>query len=281
MEQHQVGTAVTSVYIITVCALRYLRNLHLRRMAMETVLAMAFAMGRTLVLPPHQRMYLLTNDEKGQRAHFSFDHFFHMERIHEEHIGLDIISMTEFLEMVMEGNFVDQASKKPLFPPENRTNWDGASPPEIRKLNQWLRNNITSSIMLWDPEDCMAAFPKSAKDEDMESLRKVHADIMANGGMPEWQEYVGKPVAINASVEDRMKENSAQRKEICLYDKHLQDATWVHWPMEHKGDMANRLLVHFYAFLFFQDWREDLWMKRFVRDHVRYVQVNTPHESCS
>lgn len=46
------------------------------RMAMETVLAMAFAMGRTLVLPPHQQMYLLTNKEKGQRSHFSFEHFF-------------------------------------------------------------------------------------------------------------------------------------------------------------------------------------------------------------
>jgi len=32
-----------------------------------------------------------------------------------------------------------------------------------------------------------------------------------------------------------------------------------------------RLLVHFYAFLFFQSWQQDLWMKRFIRDHVRYV----------
>jgi len=28
-------------------------------MAMETVVVMAFAMGRTLVLPPNQKMYLL------------------------------------------------------------------------------------------------------------------------------------------------------------------------------------------------------------------------------
>jgi hypothetical protein len=31
------------------------------------------------------------------------------------------------------------------------------------------------------------------------------------------------------------------------------------------------MLTHFYAFLFFQDWRHDLWMKRFIRDHVRYI----------
>jgi hypothetical protein len=29
--------------------------------------------------------------------------------------------------------------------------------------------------------------------------------------------------------------------------------------------------VHFYAFLFFQDWQHDLWMKRFMRDHMRYI----------
>ena len=41
------------------------------RMAMETVMTMAVAMGRTLVLPPEQHMYLL---DKGnsQRKHFSF-----------------------------------------------------------------------------------------------------------------------------------------------------------------------------------------------------------------
>jgi hypothetical protein len=35
------------------------------------------------------------------------------------------------------------------------------------------------------------------------------------------------------------------------------------------------MLVHFYAFLFFEDWREDLWMKRYVcmRTHWRIVGV--------
>ena len=66
-------------------------------------------------------------------------------------------------------------------------------------------------------------------------------------------------------------ENSAERKKLCLYDEGLQNARWLHLPMEHKGEMASRLLVHFYAYLFFQDWKTDLWMKRFIRDHMRYV----------
>jgi hypothetical protein len=39
------------------------------------------------------------------------------------------------------------------------------------------------------------------------------------------------------------------------------------------GDNASgaRLLVHFYAYLFFEDWRADVWTKRYVRvscDHL-------------
>ena len=30
------------------------------------------------------------------------------------------------------------------------------------------------------------------------------------------------------------------------------------------------MLTHFYLFLFFEDWKQDLWSKRFVRDHIRY-----------
>jgi len=55
---------------------------------METIIAIAFAMGRTLVLPPEDRMYLLGKgkDKAGeeQRKHFSFNHFFNMEAIHNE-----------------------------------------------------------------------------------------------------------------------------------------------------------------------------------------------------
>ena len=33
---------------------------------------------------------------------------------------------------------------------------------------------------------------------------------------------------------------------------------------------GTRLITQFYAFLWFEDWRQDLWAKRFVRDHLRY-----------
>jgi hypothetical protein len=51
----------------------------------------------------------------------------------------------------------------------------------------------------------------------------------------------------------------------------MQSQLVIHFMCYHK--MRIRYLVHFYAFLFFEDWRQDLWMKRFMRDHMRYIDA--------
>jgi hypothetical protein len=240
------------------------------RMAMETVLGMAFAMGRTLVLPPEQEMYLLKTD-KGkagdkQRNQFSFNHFFHMEAIHNEHVGLDIITMEEFLEReAMAGNMVDEKTGKVSFPPHNRTAWDGRGVDEVKELFTWLRS--VSHLGLWDPDKCLLVFPASQDHKDVTDIYAMRDEILKDP--PNFEDYVGHPVDVAASTLERLKENWAARTEMCLYDEDMQAAQFVHFPVDRTA--GARLLIHFYAFLFFQDWRQDLWMKRFVRDHVRYV----------
>ena len=86
---------------------------------------------------------------------------------------------------------------------------------------------------------------------------------------PQLEEFLNNPTPVNASVKDRMAEFLAGRKHICIYDTELQEAPILHF--HGKKQLGGRLLVHFYAFLFYQDYTHDLWMKRFVRDHVRYV----------
>jgi len=247
------------------------------RMNMETVLATAFAMGRTLVLPPEKEFYLLGKDtgEHGgeQKKTFSFSHFFHMESIHNEHVGLDIISMTEYLETVaMRGNMIDRYTTKVAFPPNNRTNWDGANGKELKQLYTYLR--ASSHTAVWTPEECLAAFPQSPDPKDEQALNDLVDQILvpANNqqkGMPKWESYVDKPTPVDAPPLERLKENWASRKRLCIYNQLLQGQTSVHMPTDPTLDA--RLLVHFYAFLFFQSWQQDLWMKRFIRDHVRYV----------
>jgi GDP-fucose protein O-fucosyltransferase len=229
------------------------------RMAMETVLAMAAAMGRTLVLPPEKEMYLLrTSSGKhgAQKNTFSFHDFFPMDAIHHEHIGLDIITMETFLQTeAMTGHMMDIATKRVSFPPANRTAWDGHD--NIDQLFAWLRT--VSLVDIWDPNKCLAVFPASRSAQDMRQLRDMEATVVQNP--PKWQDYVGKPVPIDAPPLERLRENWAERKKLCLYDESMQEAKFVHFPVDHAVDA--RLLVHFYAFLFFQNWKQDLWMKRY------------------
>lgn len=120
----------------------------------------------------------------------------------------------------------------------------------------------------WNPMDCIAAFPSEKGANAVETLQQVHKDMMAEKGgrkRPSLKEFEGKPVPVDAPVEERMRELLADRSELCIYDEELQKAPVLHFPAE-KG---TRLLTHFYAFIFFADWKADLWSKRFVRDHLR------------
>jgi len=230
------------------------------RMAMETVLAVAFSMGRTLVLPPSKEFYLL---RKGSKRHFSFSDFFHMQAIHDEHAGLNIITMEEYLEKEY-GNFRTKDGQ-PSHPPGNITNWDGKQ--NVKDLFQWLRS--VSHVTLWNPENCLAAFPATAEEKDVEFLKDLEKSVLQSDPKPKFEDFVGKPVNVDAPAADRLRENAAGREELCIYNEEMQNARHMHYPCDHSMDI--RLLVHFYAFAFYQDWKQDLWMKRFVRDHVRYT----------
>ena len=93
------------------------------RMSMETVLAMAHAMGRTLVLPPKQRMYLLHGN--SQQATFDFADFYPMEQIAEEQHGLQVLSMQEFLTIALRGTFQDATTGNTCLstPQSHRLEW--------------------------------------------------------------------------------------------------------------------------------------------------------------
>ena len=235
------------------------------RMSMETCLTIAVATGRTLVLPPSQQMYLLGHTT------FSFADFFPLHEIADEHPGLDIITMEEFLQRVVKhpsGMLRDKTTHQVSFPPDkNRTNWDGDTMGVYSKLNPWLQS--VSIIPNWDPTQCFAAFPSTANSLEAIDMISSTFNMIQTELHPQLEDYINMPTPVNASMQDRMSEFLAGRKEICLYDVNLQNEELIHFTGKKK--LGGRLLVHFYAFLFFQDYKEDLWMKRFVRDHIRYV----------
>eukprot|EP00538_Stauroneis_constricta_P000684 CAMPEP_0119551132 /NCGR_PEP_ID=MMETSP1352-20130426/4475_1 /TAXON_ID=265584 /ORGANISM="Stauroneis constricta, Strain CCMP1120" /LENGTH=528 /DNA_ID=CAMNT_0007597141 /DNA_START=65 /DNA_END=1651 /DNA_ORIENTATION=+ len=231
------------------------------RMSMETVLAIAVATGRTLVLPPSQQMYLLHGKT------FSFADFFPLEEIAAEHEGLEVITMQQFLERTM-GQWRDKSTGEVSFPPGKRTNWDGQTSEVKFKLNPWLQS--VSLHPEWDNRKCLAVFPESSDPAEEQRLEAMLQQALE--GSPTYKDFIGKPHDVDASAVDRLKESLAGRDQLCIYNQEMQQAPFIHFSGK-RSMPGGRLLVHFYAFLFFQDWKQDLWMKRFVRDHVHYIDV--------
>jgi hypothetical protein len=240
------------------------------RMSMETAVTMALAMGRTLVMPPEQGMYLLHKNDKNQKNRFTFTDFFHFESVANEHPGLEIISFEEFLNReVMTGHIRDKQTGQPLFPPNNRTDWNGVARQDAKQLDAFSRKLGYSSP--WNFDQCMAGFAEKPNDAQGEQrLDKMAINVTAIVQGKRMNEmFINKPVPVDASPVERLMENLAHRNRLCVYTPELQKEKVFHLM----GDNASnaRLLVHFYAFLFFENWKQDLWTKRFVRDHLRYI----------
>ncbi|CAB9522865.1 GDP-fucose protein O-fucosyltransferase [Seminavis robusta] len=235
------------------------------RMAMETVVGLAAAMGRTLVLPPQKQMYLLGKGDNKQKRHFGFEDFFPMQQMAMENAAIDMITMKEFLELeAMTGNLKDKATGRTSFPPYNRTDWNGLSGMEYDELREWLRT--VTLVPQWNPEKCLAAFPANGDHSSVQELIDMQQTIHKEGIKIE--SYIGNPVPVDGPPIDRMKENLNNRRDLCVYDEAMEKEMVVHFACAHK--LGLRLLVHFYEFLYLEDWKEDLWMKRFMRDHMRY-----------
>jgi len=236
------------------------------RMAMETVVVMAHATGRTLVMPPQQRMYLLGRGTKEHKKHFGFADFYHLESLSDEHRGLEIITMEEFLKReALTGNLRNSTTGMPQFPPGNRTKWDGGNKDEITQLKEYLREVTLTPF--WKPDRCMAAFPSSSGPAEIAKLHNIREDVMSNIGGNGMENKKQSPPDVLGPAVDRMRQNLLDR-DLCIYDEEMQAAPVIHFMCYHK--MRVRLLVHFYAFLYFANGLQDLWTKRFVRDHLRY-----------
>jgi len=223
------------------------------RMSFETIVVMAHAFGRTLVLPPKKKMYLLGKEN------ISFETFFHLDSIKHHLKGLNVISMEEFLRREgLTGNL-----GRP--PPDGKVSWDGV---DQRPLLLYLRE-VALMRAEWNPMKCLAGIPGRKGIESIRNMEEIDKRIRSmTKDELDHNKFVGKPVGSDASVFDRLRENMGGREGLCIYDQEMQDAKVIHFKVDHSDH--TRMLTHFYEFVFFEDWKQDLWAKRFVRDHMRY-----------
>jgi hypothetical protein len=235
-------------------------------MAMETVITLAISMGRTIVLPPEKPIYLL-NKANNEKHSFTFRDFFQLEEAEAEHSHLKFISMDEYLSKVgMKGLLKDSDTGHVTFPPNNRTDWnkvgDGA------KNEMWEYIHKTSYMdHSWEPMSSFSYFPANSTDlgpESRDRITKIVENITSIPG----QDYTGNPNPVDAPVLDRLKEHLINRAGISFYDETMQKQKSIHFGTDQRKPV--RFLLPFYAFHFFEDWKQALWTKRFVRDHLRY-----------
>jgi len=240
------------------------------RMGMEIVIVVAHAMGRTLVIPPEQRLYLLgkahhdpTTNKKVNAPKYGFESFFDVALLRSHH-GLHTLSMEQFL--AKEGVSGHLHGK---LPPGNSTIV------EANKLWGYL-SSVGDVKPAWSGQ--FLAMPATAADVMREhdagpppsgmgknkSPNNKDGDGGNNGG--------GKAEALigfdGPGVSDRLTAFRGARKAV-HYDKTLQDAKLIHFEAGQK----TRLLQHHYAFTFFADPTMQSFYRRFIRDYMRYQDV--------
>jgi len=95
---------------------------------------------------------------------------------------------------------------------------------------------------------------------DLGYLKKVEEEEKAELSRAEFWElrkqYIGAPVSVNASPKKRLHEVRGSRFDIGVYDADMHGHKYHH--MGDRVDQNERLLGHWYDYVFFEDWKEDL-----------------------
>ena len=224
-------------------------------------------MGRTIVLPPENPIYLLSKS-KTEKSKFTFRDFFHLEEAEAEHSHLRFMSMDQYLNKVgMKGMLKDSKTGNVIFPPENRTDWDKVDDEDRDELREYIHNTSYTNHS-WHPEGSFSYFPANSTDLGPESRARILKYVKDIKNVPEIEDYIGNPTPVDAPLLDRLKEHLMKRDRISFYDETMQKERSISFATTEENDI--RFLLPYYAFHFFEDWKQALWTKRFVRDHLRY-----------
>jgi hypothetical protein len=117
------------------------------RMAFENAAAIAYSLGRALVLPPKRHIYLLPGEWRGMEDFYSIDEI--------KRYGLQVLSFEEWFEL--EVDRADGRHREHPPPPEARQHpWERHVPDEnftvlteyLRRVGQWPGWNLDAHCLL-------------------------------------------------------------------------------------------------------------------------------------
>jgi len=202
------------------------------RMAAETSIIFAHITGRTLVLPPKAKWYLLDKNSDGKDNESTFSTFFDLYKLKD---SMEMISMEQFLETIAKPNRLLNATYPIEIPVRSfATNND----------RLWRFLEQACHVRPWNVDQNYMAFNIS---KDSES---------------------GKVVFGNVDNSTERVIRFAANRNMITYDNSFDDLLCVYFPGDYRD--SHRLLTHYYSYLYLANIREERIYKRLVRDRLHY-----------
>lgn len=204
------------------------------RMAAEVAIIFAHATGRTLVLPPAARWYLLNKDNNQTENVSTFSKFFDLQKLAE---SMTMITMEDFLNKVAR---IPGFLKTQLKPDEPiATYFQG----NMQKLWDFL--DASCYTEQWEPGKQFIGFNISLKNSnlfgtfDTDAERNLRYRIMVAHG-----------------------------RKLRPYDEALHNEKAIYFPGDYRN--SHRILTHFYTYLYWEDPHIARIYARIVRDRLHY-----------
>jgi hypothetical protein len=204
------------------------------RMALELGILFALVTGRIFVLPPPAVFYLLHGNKKWKDNFATYSDYLDFDRL-TEFDGLEVITMKEFLQTVAAPGLL----AKPL--PDNNT--------DLVKKPLWDYLESACYVRQWSPGKIFIGFNITS------TINSQGTEVPVFGSFDK----------VSKERWRIMKMDKVDRQMV-PYDESFHKQRAIYFP----GHDKNRMLTHFYTFMFFAEPEMEKLMKRFVRDRMRY-----------
>ena len=218
------------------------------RISLENIIVFAAVTGRTLVLPPEQVIYLL-EARRGDRRGRQYTDFFNLTENADLLRRLPIISSKEFLEIEGHKNGVIPIDYNSTF---TKHLWDISENCEQRRKSDVYCED------LYDHYHKYGQLANISAEWPTENCFIFDESVFTHG-----DEYIPK---LSPEVQKRILDFCGTRIPI-YYSQSMHEAPVWHFETM---DFKYRLLIHYYALIFFTDPQIGNYYRRFVRDFLRY-----------
>eukprot|EP01040_Poterioochromonas_malhamensis_P010025 gene10025-10896_t len=209
------------------------------RMALEVVILFAKITGRILVMPPDAVLYLLILNKKWGENKSNMDDYFDFSKL-QSNEGLEVMPMKEFLTTIAKNGLLSL----PL--PDNNV--------ELIRKPLWDYLEKACYVRTWSPGKTFIGF----------NISTIEVDVTSPTTERTSQYLIGNFDAVDPL---RIKEFSIKgQRSLVPYDEEFHKQRAIYFP----GHEDNRLLTHFYSYLFFHTRELDHKSKRYMRDRLRY-----------